>query len=160
MDDFNDKMARALREAADKPTPKALMTAARMIARGAATSNLSCKLIVIQYGWVLVGMYYELPDGRRRCTHCAVIRRWGTSDGLGEIALGGPTGSTILDAQPPSTWNDDAEVFVIEANIAKWAPYLLDHPDEQDEEASLRAWARYLSKEDFAALEAAGYTFS
>jgi hypothetical protein len=36
-------------------------------------------------------------DKRSVTTDCAVIRVWGTTRGLGQIAFNGPTDKTILD---------------------------------------------------------------
>lgn len=54
------------------------------------------KIVILQRGWVMVGRYHR--DGERVTLDDArVIRKWGTTKGLGEIALDGPTGSTVLD---------------------------------------------------------------
>ena len=54
------------------------------------------KIVVLQRGWVLVG---ELEKKGTDCKlhGAAVVRVWGTTKGLGEIAVGGPTSSTKLD---------------------------------------------------------------
>ena len=54
------------------------------------------KICILQRGWVMVGDFVR--DGND-CTlkNANVIRVWGTAKGLGEIALNGPTSSTILD---------------------------------------------------------------
>lgn len=54
------------------------------------------KICILQRGWILVG------DFSREGNDCllknaSVIRIWGTTKGLGEIALDGPTSKTILD---------------------------------------------------------------
>lgn len=54
------------------------------------------KIVVLQRGWVLIGKLEE--DGSRCKLHNAsVIRQWGTSKGLGELAQSGPLSSTKLD---------------------------------------------------------------
>lgn len=54
------------------------------------------KIVVLQRGWVLVGRFEK--DGTNCKLHDAsVLRSWGTTKGLGEIALNGPTSSTKLD---------------------------------------------------------------
>lgn len=54
------------------------------------------KIVVLQRGWVLVGKFEK--DGTNCKLHNAsVIRNWGTTKGLGEIAKEGPTSSTRLD---------------------------------------------------------------
>ena len=54
------------------------------------------EIVVIQAGWVVMGDVEETPTGVT--VHGAsVIRNWGTTKGLGEIAIHGPTKSTTLD---------------------------------------------------------------
>jgi hypothetical protein len=54
------------------------------------------KIVVLQRGWIVVGRFER--DGTQCKLHNAsVIRIWGTTYGLGEIAEGGPTSSTKLD---------------------------------------------------------------
>jgi hypothetical protein len=59
-------------------------------------TNSNIKIVVLQRGWVFIGRYTEDGD------NCAldnayVIRTWGTSKGLGELALEGKQSSTKLD---------------------------------------------------------------
>lgn len=56
----------------------------------------SKKICILQRGWVMVGNF--LREGNDcTLTNASVIRVWGTTKGLGEIALNGPTSSTKLD---------------------------------------------------------------
>ena len=54
------------------------------------------KIVVLQRGWVLIG---RMSENGTRCTlkNAKVIRRWGTTKGLGELALAGKKKDTILD---------------------------------------------------------------
>ena len=54
------------------------------------------KIVILQRGWVMVG---KLERNGSDCTlhNASNIRRWGTTKGLGEIAVGGPTKDTVLD---------------------------------------------------------------
>lgn len=54
------------------------------------------KIVILQRGWVMVGRYERSGD---YCTlrNAAVIRIWGTTNGLPEIANNGPTSKTVLD---------------------------------------------------------------
>lgn len=55
------------------------------------------KICILQRGWVMVGRFTR--DGNDcTLTNASVIRIWGTTKGLGEIALNGPTRDTILDS--------------------------------------------------------------
>lgn len=54
------------------------------------------KIVILQRGWIMVGRF-ERSGNECKLHNASVIRNWGTSKGLGEIASGGPTGSTKLD---------------------------------------------------------------
>lgn len=54
------------------------------------------KIVILQRGWVMVGRL-ERDGSECKLHQASVIRSWGTTKGLGEIALNGPTGKTILD---------------------------------------------------------------
>lgn len=54
------------------------------------------KICVLQRGWVVVGRFNRNGN---TCTleNASVIRLWGTTQGLGELAANGPTDKTRLD---------------------------------------------------------------
>jgi hypothetical protein len=53
------------------------------------------RIVVLQRGWVVVGRWQQ--DGEMvTLTEAKVIRRWGTTKGLGELT-GGPTAATVVD---------------------------------------------------------------
>jgi hypothetical protein len=54
------------------------------------------KIVVLQRGWVLVGKLERSGD-QCKLHSASVIRNWGTTKGLGELAKDGPTSSTKLD---------------------------------------------------------------
>ena len=54
------------------------------------------KIVILQRGWIIVGRF-ERNGSDCKVSNASVIRNWGTSKGLGEIALGGPTNNTKLD---------------------------------------------------------------
>ena len=57
------------------------------------------QIVILQRGWVVIGDYSVVKD---ECilSNAGVIRSWGTTKGLGEIASGGPTSTTKIDACP------------------------------------------------------------
>lgn len=57
---------------------------------------MSKELVVVDGGWVLLGEVTDVSGGVV-VTDTSVVRVWGTTAGLGELALKGPTASTILD---------------------------------------------------------------
>lgn len=54
------------------------------------------KIVVLQRGWVMVGTL-EKNGSECKLRGASVIRNWGTTKGLGEIAINGPTKDTKLD---------------------------------------------------------------
>jgi len=54
------------------------------------------QIVIADRGWVYVGKVARIQD-LIVITDCYNIRRWGTAGGLGELALNGPTGDTVLD---------------------------------------------------------------
>lgn len=54
------------------------------------------KIVILQRGWIMVGRF-ERSGNECKLHNASVIRNWGTSKGLGEIASGGPTSTTKLD---------------------------------------------------------------
>lgn len=77
------------------------------------------KIIILQRGHVMVGRYSRNGE-YGRLDDAAVIRIWGTTKGLGEIAFGGPTPKTILDKCPPVDFHELTTIAQIECVEAKW----------------------------------------
>lgn len=82
------------------------------------------KIVVLQRGWVLVGKFQQ--DGTNCKLHNAsVIRNWGTTKGLGELAKDGPTSSTKLDPTNGLVEFDVLTVVLqISVNEDKWKSVL------------------------------------
>ena len=55
------------------------------------------RIIVADRGWVFVGSCEDHPDGSVTIRGAKTIRRWGTTNGLAELA-NGPTSKTVVDA--------------------------------------------------------------
>jgi len=78
------------------------------------------KIAVLQRGWVFVGRYYK--DGTAcRLENSSVIRNWGTTQGLGEIASDGPTSNTKLDPAGVVRFNELTAVLIMDCEESKWA---------------------------------------
>jgi len=58
--------------------------------------NKKPAICVLDSGFVYVGLP-SLEEGHIKIERAYNIRRWGTSKGIGELALHGPTRDTILD---------------------------------------------------------------
>ena len=59
-------------------------------------NSLPIKIVILQRGWNMIGRF-ERNGADCKLYNASVIRVWGTTKGLGEIAADGPTKDTILD---------------------------------------------------------------
>ena len=83
-------------------------------------SKSKVHIVVLQRGWAIVGRL-ERKENECQVYDAAVIRKWGTTKGLGEIAENGPTTNTVLDKCNGLVEFDYLTVvFTIECNDAKW----------------------------------------
>ena len=77
------------------------------------------RIVVLHRGWVVVGDYRE--DGEYvTVKNASVIRRWGTTEGLGELALKGPLEDTVLDKCGTVRVNKLAVVFTLDCDKSQW----------------------------------------
>lgn len=77
------------------------------------------RIVILQRGWVFVGRYYEQGE-KCRLENASVIRNWGTTKGLGEIASGGPTSSTKLDPTPTVEFHKLTVIATINCDTTVW----------------------------------------
>lgn len=77
------------------------------------------KIVVLDRGFVVVGRvkhdgcYVVIED-------CQCVRRWGTTKGLGELAIRGPQANTKLDPQPRTTVHELQVVQIIDCEEEAW----------------------------------------
>jgi len=84
------------------------------------TGSGDIKIVVLQRGHVLVGIL-EKEGSQCRLHNASVIRKWGTSKGLGEIAQDGPKSGTKLDKCNGTVEFDYLTViFAITCKEASW----------------------------------------
>lgn len=81
--------------------------------------NSGIKIAILQRGWVMVG-YFSREGNDCTLTDASVIRVWGTTKGLGEIALGGPTSSTKLDKAGTVQFDYLTTVAILSCEESKW----------------------------------------
>jgi len=77
------------------------------------------QIVVLQRGWIVIGDV-EKTETEVNINNCEVIRIWGTSRGLGEIAENGPTDKTKLDKCPPIVVDPRTVVMYMNVNESKW----------------------------------------
>lgn len=78
-------------------------------------------ILVLQRGWVVVGDLTSEDDSKVHLDNASVIRRWGTSKGLGELALEGPKHGTVLDPCGVVEAHPLAIVLRIPCEASKWS---------------------------------------
>ena len=77
------------------------------------------RIVVLQRGWVVAGLVRR--EGHHLVIRSAhVVRRWGTSKGLGELASQGPRQGTVLDPCPTIRCHELTVVLEIECDEAAW----------------------------------------
>lgn len=81
------------------------------------------RIVILDKGFASVGVYSQGTDWCE-LENAAVIRRWGTTRGLGEIAENGPTSQTVLDKTPKQKFPARAVINTIECVTEKWAEVL------------------------------------
>lgn len=83
------------------------------------TEDGGIRIVILQRGWVYVGEWNRRGD---ECwlDNAKCIRSWGTTNGLGEIAEGGPTSSTKLEPTPTVRFHRLCVVASIDCNSSKW----------------------------------------
>lgn len=81
--------------------------------------NMGKHIVILQRGWVVVGDFFQ-SGSNCWVENGSVIRSWGTTKGLGEIALNGPTDSTKLDEIPKTSFHELTIVAKMQCNSLKW----------------------------------------
>lgn len=77
------------------------------------------RIVILQRGFVMVGKYRQ--NGSACELHNAhVIRRWGTTKGLGEIAANGPLTDTTLDHAGVVKFHELTVIATINCEAKKW----------------------------------------
>jgi hypothetical protein len=77
------------------------------------------RIVILQRGWVVVGRYSQ-EGSNCKLTNASVIRFWGTTKGLGEIAINGPTSKTILDKSPDIRFHELTIIATIDCVESVW----------------------------------------
>jgi hypothetical protein len=77
------------------------------------------QIVILNRGWVIMGDYSEKGDDCT-LTNAFVIRKWGTTNGLGELAEKGKLADTILDSTPDVHFNKLTMVARLDVNESNW----------------------------------------
>ncbi len=77
------------------------------------------RIVILQRGWVAVGRWSQ-EGSQCMLSNAAIIRIWGTTKGLGEIAFNGPTDKTCLDRCPPLRFHEMTVIATLDCVGGKW----------------------------------------
>ena len=77
------------------------------------------KIVILPSGWVFVGNWQE-HGSRVILTEAFCIRKWGTTNGIGELAIKGPLKDTILDPAGTVSFQLGSEVATLECQTNNW----------------------------------------
>jgi len=77
------------------------------------------QIVICDRGWVVVGDVANSGD-YIRISNASVIRRWGTKNGIGELAENGPQPETKLDSCPDSQVHKLSVVMLMNVNESNW----------------------------------------
>ena len=84
--------------------------------------NTELRIVVLPRGWVMVGECEE-HEGKLFMSNASVVRRWGTTEGLPELANNGPLSSTILDGKCEMQFSMSSIIAQMKCDEKAWSNY-------------------------------------
>ena len=81
------------------------------------------KILVLQRGWVVVGKITR-EGSQVVFTGGHVVRRWGTTEGIGQLARLGPQDNTVLDRLDIGQCHELAIVAEIDCEVQAWSRHI------------------------------------
>lgn len=86
--------------------------------------NLSkdIRIVILHRGWVGVGRFVK-NDSDCELQQASIIRKWGTTKGLGQL-ISGPLSDTILDLAGTLRFHELAIVATLDCEASKWLTHL------------------------------------
>ena len=77
------------------------------------------KIVVADRGWIFVGRVWK-GENSIKIENANIIRRWGTTEGLGELAIKGPLEETKLDKCLDVEIPNESVKAIFNCNQSKW----------------------------------------
>lgn len=78
------------------------------------------QILVLNRGWNVIGKVSE-EGSKTIIKDASIIRVWGTTEGLGELAMNGKLTDTVLDKCPDITVETCNVVLVMNCEQSKWS---------------------------------------
>ena len=92
--------------------------------KSAPETTADIRIVILQRGWIMIGNFTQ--DGEKcQLTNASVIRIWGTSKGLGELAEKGPLTNTKLDPCGIVRFHELTIVATLDCVRSSWATKLI-----------------------------------
>lgn len=79
-------------------------------------------LVILPRGWVMVGVCRE-TNNKLYMKNASVVRHWGTSKGLPELANNGPLSNTMLDGKCEMEFPMSSIIAKLKCNKKAWSKY-------------------------------------
>lgn len=73
-------------------------------------------IFVVEGRWVFVGVLRNETDTHYMLDDAQCVRRWGTTNGLGELAVDGPSPNTVLEIASQCSIRKDKTLFTLATN--------------------------------------------
>ena len=77
------------------------------------------QIVILQRGWVAIGDLTK-EGNYMELNNASIIRRWGTTNGLGQLASEGKTSDTKLEPTPKMKFHELTVISLIEVDASKW----------------------------------------
>lgn len=88
--------------------------------KGSKVAPTKIQIVVLQRGWVAIGRFSQTKE-QCHLTSASIIRTWGTSKGLGELAMNGVLINTKLDKCADLHFHEMTIVVRMDVDESKWS---------------------------------------
>ena len=78
------------------------------------------RIVLLQRGWNLIGRYSQVSESECTLSDASVIRNWGTTKGLGQLAMEGKQPNTKLDPCPTVRFHPLVVIGTIDCSEEVW----------------------------------------
>lgn len=89
------------------------------VSEAGPTPETKKQILVLQRGWIFIGDLTKDGD-EFVLSNAQNIQRWGTKDGLGQLAMSGPTSGTVLKGAGTVRCHELTVVFRMDVDESKW----------------------------------------
>lgn len=87
--------------------------------KGSRVKPTQIQIVILQRGWVAIGRFSQTKE-QCHLTNASIIRTWGTTKGLGELAMNGPLTNTKLDKCLDLHFHEMTLVARMDVDESKW----------------------------------------